>query len=54
MSGTDRWYLSQRVLKPVVILAVLAIMGVLGFNLTTALAGLGIGGLAIGLRAKDN
>jgi MscS family membrane protein len=54
MSGTGSLViLSQRVLKTfVVILAVLAIMGVLGFNLTTALAGLGIGGLAIGFGAQ--
>jgi MscS family membrane protein len=32
--------------------AVLTILGILGFNLTTALAGLGIGGLAIGFGAQ--
>lgn len=45
--------LGQRVLKVVVVLiAALAVMGALGFNLTTALAGLGIGGLAIGFGAQ--
>lgn len=36
----------------VVIFAGLALLGALGFNLTTALAGLGIGGLAIGFGAQ--
>ena len=45
--------LAQRILKVVVVLfAGLAVLGVLGFNLTTALAGLGIGGLAIGFGAQ--
>jgi MscS family membrane protein len=45
--------LGQRVAKAlVVIAAALAVLGVLGFNLTTALAGLGIGGLAIGFGAQ--
>lgn len=45
--------LGQRVVKVVVILfAALTILGVLGFNMTTALAGLGIGGLAIGFGAQ--
>jgi len=45
--------LGQRVLKAfVVIVAGLGILGVLGFNLTTALAGLGIGGLALGFGAQ--
>jgi MscS family membrane protein len=45
--------LGQRVLKAlVVIFAGLALLGALGFNLTTALAGLGIGGLAIGFGAQ--
>ncbi len=45
--------LGQRVLKVViVIVASLAVLGVLGFNLTTALAGVGIGGLAIGFGAQ--
>jgi MscS family membrane protein len=45
--------LGQRMLKVVLVLfAGLAVLGVLGFNLTTALAGLGIGGLAIGFGAQ--
>jgi MscS family membrane protein len=45
--------LGRRVLKAlVVIFAGLALLGALGFNLTTALAGLGIGGLAIGFGAQ--
>jgi len=45
--------LGQRILKVVaVLLAGLAVLGALGVNLTTALAGLGIGGLAIGFGAQ--
>jgi MscS family membrane protein len=45
--------LGQRICKVLVVLvAGLAVLGVLGFNLTTALAGLGIGGLAIGFGAQ--
>jgi MscS family membrane protein len=45
--------LGQRVVKVLVILfAGLAILGALGFNMTTALAGVGIGGLAIGFGAQ--
>lgn len=45
--------LGQRVLNVVLVLfAGLAVLGALGFNLTTALAGLGIGGLAIGFGAQ--
>jgi MscS family membrane protein len=45
--------LGQRVVKSlVVIVAGLSIMSVMGFNLTTALAGLGIGGLALGFGAQ--
>ena len=45
--------LGQRMLKVVVVVfAGLAVLGALGFNLTTALAGLGIGGLAIGFGAQ--
>jgi MscS family membrane protein len=36
----------------IVIIAVLAILGTLGFNLTTLLAGLGIGGIAIAFAAQ--
>jgi MscS family membrane protein len=45
--------LGQRIIKVIVIIiAGLGIMGALGFNMTTALAGLGIGGLAIGFGAQ--
>jgi MscS family membrane protein len=45
--------LGQRILNVLVVLfAALAILGALGFNMTTALAGLGIGGLAIGFGAQ--
>lgn len=45
--------LGERLLKAlVVIVAVLAILGTIGFNLTTVLAGLGIGGLAIAFAAQ--
>jgi len=45
--------LGERILKAVIFgLGVLAILGSLGFNMSTALAGLGIGGLAIGFGAQ--
>lgn len=45
--------LGERIVKALVFLmALFFILGVLGFNLTTALAGLGIGGLAIGFGAQ--
>jgi MscS family membrane protein len=45
--------LGERLIKALVlIVAVLAILGTLGFNLTTVLAGLGIGGLAIAFAAQ--
>jgi MscS family membrane protein len=45
--------LGERLLTAlVVVLAVLAILGILGFNLTTLLAGLGIGGIAIAFAAQ--
>ena len=45
--------LGERILKAVLfVLGVLAILGNLGFNMSTALAGLGIGGLAIGFGAQ--
>ena len=45
--------LGERLLTAlVVVVAVLATFGILGFNLTTLLAGLGIGGLAIALAAQ--
>jgi MscS family membrane protein len=45
--------LGERVLKmAIVVVAVFAILSTLGFNLTTALAGLGIGGIAIAFAAQ--
>jgi MscS family membrane protein len=45
--------LGERLLKALVaIVAVLAILGTIGFNLTTVLAGLGIGGIAIAFAAQ--
>jgi len=45
--------LGRRVVKALVVISAgLALLGALGFNLTTALAGLGIGGLAIGFGAQ--
>jgi MscS family membrane protein len=45
--------LGERLLKALVwIIAALAILSVIGFNLTTVLAGLGIGGLAIAFAAQ--
>ena len=45
--------LGERLLKATVfLLAVFFIFGILGFNMSTALAGLGIGGLAIGFGAQ--
>jgi MscS family membrane protein len=46
--------LGERFVKALVfVTAVFSILGVLGFNMTTALAGLGIGGLAIGFGAQQ-
>jgi len=45
--------LGERILKTVIFVAgILAVFGALGFNMSTALAGLGIGGLAIGFGAQ--
>jgi len=45
--------LGERLLKVAVIaIAILAVLGILGFNLTTVLAGLGIGGIAIAFAAQ--
>jgi MscS family membrane protein len=45
--------LGERLVKATVFLmAVFTILGILGFNMSTALAGLGIGGLAIGFGAQ--
>jgi len=46
--------LGERMLKAIIFLAgVLSVLGSLGFNMSTALAGLGIGGLAIGFGAQQ-
>jgi MscS family membrane protein len=45
--------MGERILKAVIfVLGILAVLGNLGFNMSTALAGLGIGGLAIGFGAQ--
>jgi MscS family membrane protein len=45
--------LGERILKAVIFgVGILAVLGNLGFNMSTALAGLGIGGLAIGFGAQ--
>jgi len=45
--------LGERIIKATIFVAgVLAVLGRLGFNMSTALAGLGIGGLAIGFGAQ--
>lgn len=45
--------MGERLIKVALFIAAgLAVMGALGFNLTTALAGLGIGGLAVALAAQ--
>ena len=45
--------LGERLTKAlVVIIAILAVLAICGFNLTTVLAGLGIGGIAIALAAQ--
>ena len=45
--------LGERILKALIfVMGVLAVLGNLGFNMSTALAGLGIGGLAIGFGAQ--
>ncbi|HET9406725.1 MAG TPA: mechanosensitive ion channel domain-containing protein [Candidatus Sulfotelmatobacter sp.] len=46
--------LGERLVKAgVIILAAFAVLGSLGFNMSTALAGLGIGGIAIGFGAQQ-
>jgi MscS family membrane protein len=46
--------LGERIVKALVfVMAVFSILGILGFNMSTALAGLGIGGLAIGFGAQQ-
>jgi MscS family membrane protein len=45
--------LGERILKVLIIIgAIISVLGLLGFNLTTALAGLGIGGIAIAFAAQ--
>ena len=53
-SGTGSlMLLGERLVKAAVfVMAAFTILGILGFNMTTALAGLGIGGLAIGFGAQ--
>ncbi len=55
LSGTGSlMLLGERLIKAFIFLmAVFLVLGVLGFNLTTALAGLGIGGLAVGFGAQQ-
>jgi MscS family membrane protein len=46
--------LGERIVKALVfVMAVFSILGILGFNMSAALAGLGIGGLAIGFGAQQ-
>ncbi len=46
--------LGERIVKALVfVMAIFSILGILGFNMSTALAGLGIGGLAIGFGAQQ-
>jgi len=46
--------LGERIVKALVfVMAVFSIFGILGFNMSTALAGLGIGGLALGFGAQQ-
>jgi MscS family membrane protein len=54
-SGTGSlMLLGERIIKATVfIVAVFSILGILGVNLTTALAGVGIGGLAVGFGAQQ-
>ena len=53
-SDSDRWcYSGRRILKALMVLAgVMAMLSNFGFNMTTALAGLGIGGIAIAFAAQ--
>ncbi len=54
-SGTGSlMLLGERIVKAVIfVMAMFFILGILGFNMTTALAGVGIGGLAIGFGAQQ-
>ncbi len=53
MGTSSLMLLGQRILKAaIVLIAIFAILGALGFNMTTALAGLGIGGIAVAFAAQ--
>jgi MscS family membrane protein len=53
MGTSSLMLLGQRILKAaIVVMALFAILGALGFNMTTALAGLGIGGIAVAFAAQ--
>src|SRR5208337_4011340 len=54
-SGTGSlMLLGERIVKAIIfVMAMFFILGILGFNMTTALAGVGIGGLAIGFGAQQ-
>jgi len=53
MGTSSLMILGERVLKAtIVVLAIFLVLGTLGFNLTTPLAGLGIGGIAIAFAAQ--
>jgi MscS family membrane protein len=51
-TGTLMLLIERLLAALVVTVAILAILGILGFNLTTVLAGLGIGGIAIAFAAQ--
>jgi MscS family membrane protein len=53
-STSSLMLLGERIVKALVfVMAVFSVFGILGFNMSTALAGLGIGGLAIGFGAQQ-
>jgi MscS family membrane protein len=53
MGTSSLMLLGERILKAaIVLIAIFAILGALGFNMTTALAGLGIGGIAVAFAAQ--
>ena len=55
LSGTSSLILlGERIVKALIfVMAIFSILSILGFNMTTALAGLGIGGIAIGFGAQQ-
>ncbi len=55
LSGTSSLILlGERIVKALIfVMAIFLILSILGFNMTTALAGLGIGGIAIGFGAQQ-